>query len=160
MRDQVHWRRPKEGRHERVGGFLVDLPWCADLADPAAVNNGDPVAHAHGLNLVVGHIDGGGTDFLLELLEFVTSRRPALGIEIGERLIEQEDIRLANQRPGQSHPLPLPPDNCRGFRSRSWSIPRMLDAHSICRFCSALSTFAALSGNAMLFRTFMCGYRA
>jgi hypothetical protein len=52
-------------------------------------------------------IDGCGADPLLELLQLVAREGTELGIEVGERLVQQEDTRLANQRARERDPLPL-----------------------------------------------------
>ena len=67
----------------------------------------DTIAHRHCLYLVVGHVDRGRADPLLEKFEFLARRRAQLGIEIREWLIQQEDRRFAHNRPRQRHPLPL-----------------------------------------------------
>src|SRR5215216_2750059 len=106
--DQVHRRGADEGGHEGVGRVVVDLDRLAELAHPAVVHDRDPVAQAHGLGLVVGHVDGGRPDPLLEALELVAGAGAQLGVQVRQRLVEQEDVRLADQRPGQGDPLALP----------------------------------------------------
>ena len=69
--------------------------------------HGDPVAQAHRLHLVVGDVDGRGADLLLEPLQLVAGAGPQLRVQVGQWLVEQEHVRLADQRPGQRHPLPL-----------------------------------------------------
>ncbi len=105
--DQVHGRRAEEGRDEGVGRIVVGLGGRPDLTDLAVVDHGDAIAHAHGLDLVVGHVDRGRAHFPLELLELVARRGAQLGVEVGERLVEQEDRGLAHQRARQRHPLAL-----------------------------------------------------
>src|SRR5690606_23718562 len=85
----------------------VDLFGCANLPDPAHIQHRNPVTHPHRLDLIVSDIDRRGADRALELLELVASRRPSLSVEIGERLVEQEDARLPDQRSGQRNALAL-----------------------------------------------------
>ena len=49
---------------KRVVGWVVERLRCADLLDPAAVHDRDPVAHRERLLLIVGHVDEGDADVL------------------------------------------------------------------------------------------------
>lgn len=42
---------------------------------------------------------------------------PQRGVEVGQRLIKQEYLRLRHQRAANRHPLTLPPDSAFGRRS-------------------------------------------
>jgi hypothetical protein len=106
-RYEVHRWRANEGRDERVGGVVVDLGGRADLADAPSVQHRDPVAEPHRLDLIVGDVDRRHADVLLEPLQLVTRARSQLGVEVGQRLVEQEHRGLVHQRPGQGHPLAL-----------------------------------------------------
>jgi hypothetical protein len=77
------------------------------LLDDAAVQQQDAVGHCHRFRLVVGddqrrqlHLDDQvaqpGAGFLAHL-----------GVEVGQRLVEQDDRRVVDQRPGDRHPLLL-----------------------------------------------------
>src|SRR5205814_8620418 len=105
--DDIHRRRPQEARHEGVGRLGVDLDRGAELPDSPALHDGDPVPEAHGLDLVVGDVDGGRADAPLELLELVACRGTELRVQVGAWLAEQEYPRLADDGPGQRHPLAL-----------------------------------------------------
>ena len=105
--DQVHGRLAHESGHERVHRVLVDLLRRTELAHAAALHHRDPVAEPHGLGLVVRHVERRGADLALEALELVAGRVAELGVEIGERLVEQEHARIADQRPAQRHALAL-----------------------------------------------------
>ena len=105
--DDIHRRRPQEAGHEGVGRLGVDLDRRAELPDSPALHDGDPVPEAHGLDLVVGDVDGGRTDAPLELLELVACRGTELRVQVGEWLVEQEYRWLADDGPGQRHALAL-----------------------------------------------------
>jgi hypothetical protein len=105
--DEVHRRRPEEGRHEGVRWVLVDLPRWPDLAHLPLVHDRDPVPEPHGLGLVVGHVDRGGADPLLELFQLVAGAGAQLRVEVRERLVEEENARLANERARQRDALAL-----------------------------------------------------
>ena len=94
----IHRRRADEGRDEAIGGIVVDFRRRSDLPHAAVVDDGDAVAHAHRLDLVVGHVDRGDADPLLELLDLLSCRGAQLGVEVGQRLVEQQRGRLAHQR--------------------------------------------------------------
>ena len=104
---EIHRRRADKGRDEAVGGVVVDFRRRSDLPHAAMVDDGDAVAHAHRLDLIVGHINGGDADPLLELLDLLARRGAQFGVEVGERLVEQERGRLAHQRARQRDTLAL-----------------------------------------------------
>src|SRR6185369_16302981 len=52
-RHQVHGGGSDEAGDERVGGAVVELVGCGELLQLAEPQYGDPVAHRHGLDLVV-----------------------------------------------------------------------------------------------------------
>src|SRR5215212_2512307 len=62
-------RGADEAGDERGGGPLVHLRGRADLLDPAAVEDRDPVAHGQRLALVVGHEQEGDPDLALDGLQ-------------------------------------------------------------------------------------------
>ena len=86
---------------------MIDVLGRADLLKPSLVQHRDPVAQPHRLDLIVGDVDGRYADPLLKLLEVEPRGRAQLGVEVGQRLVEQEDLGLAHERAGQGDPLPL-----------------------------------------------------
>ena len=95
-------RRRRHGRRRPVQ--LVGLP---DLMDRAVEHGGDPVAERHRLRDVVGDVERGGADAAMEMLEFRAELRAQLGIDVGQRLVEQQHVRLPDQRAGDRHALLL-----------------------------------------------------
>jgi hypothetical protein len=77
------------------------------LLQQPVLQHGDPVAHRHGLDLVVGHVDGGGAQPTLQGGDLGTGLHPQLGVQVGQRLVHQEDLRLPDDRPAHRHPLAL-----------------------------------------------------
>src|SRR5262249_9779511 len=67
----------------------------------------DAVAHAHGFDLIVGDVDRGGAHGLLELLEFAAGAGAQLGVKVRQRLIEQKNRWIADQRTRERDALPL-----------------------------------------------------
>ena len=71
------------------------------------VHDRDPVAHRHRLDLVVGDVDGGRADLLLQAADLAARLRAQLGVEVRQRLVHQEDLRLADQRAAERDALRL-----------------------------------------------------
>ena len=71
------------------------------------MHHGDPRRHRHRLDLVVGDIDDGGADALMQPLDLHPHLDAQLGVEIGERFVEQEQQRIAHQSAAHRHALAL-----------------------------------------------------
>ena len=99
--EEVHGRRADEAGDEEVGRPVVEFERRSDLLDHAIVHHHDLVGHGHGLDLVVGDVDGGGLQPLVQGLDLRAHGDAQLGIEVGERLVEEEDLRIAHD--GASH---------------------------------------------------------
>src|SRR5215212_8900369 len=95
---EAHPGRADEAGHEHVGGRVVELGGRADLLEVPVVHDRDPVAHRHRLDLVVGDVDRGRPDLLLEALDLAARLHAQLGVEVGERLVHEEDLRVADER--------------------------------------------------------------
>src|SRR5688500_196242 len=77
------------------------------LLERALRKDGDAVAERHRLDLVVGDMNGGDTKPGMQAPELGPHLHPELGVEIGQGLVEKEDIRFAYDRPAHRHPLAL-----------------------------------------------------
>ncbi|EAR50929.1 hypothetical protein OG2516_13691 [Oceanicola granulosus HTCC2516] len=106
--DEVHGRRADEAGDEAVRRAVVEVHRAADLLDQAAVHHHDPVGERHRLHLVVGDVDRRGAEPLVQPGDLEAHLHPQRRVEVGERLVEQERLRLAHQRPPHRHPLALP----------------------------------------------------
>ena len=60
-----------------------------------------------GLLLVVGHHDGGGPNRPQQRLQLQTQLLAELRVEVRQRLVQEQDVRLDRQSAGQRHPLLL-----------------------------------------------------
>ena len=105
--EQVHGRGPHEASHKGGGWIVVDFIGGADLLDTAFIEHDDPVGHGHGFDLVVGHIDGGHAKAALERADLDAHLVAQFGIEVGKRLIEQEQFRIAHDGAAHGDTLPL-----------------------------------------------------
>ena len=57
--------------------------------------------------MVVGHDDGGDAQFLLDALDLHLHLHPELGVQVGQRLVQQQNGGMGHQGAGQGHPLLL-----------------------------------------------------
>jgi hypothetical protein len=73
----------------------------------AALHHHDAVGHGHRLGLVVGDVDRGDLELLVQRLDLGAHLYAQLGIEIAERFVEQEDLRIAHDGPAHGDALPL-----------------------------------------------------
>ena len=144
---QVHRRRTDELGDEDVRRVVVDLVRRPDLLELPGAEDGDPVREAHRLRLVVGDEDHRRPELALERLELRPGMDPQLGVEVRQRLVHQEDARLADDRPRQRDPLLLAAGQLRravaaaGGRSRASRRPA-----PPFRSCSARERRRTLSG--------------
>src|SRR5438309_473350 len=88
-----------------VGGALDDVPTGAALHDPAALEDRHLVSELQGLVQIVADEQDRFPDALLQDEEFVLQLPADQGIERGERLIHEQDIRIGGQGACQSHAL-------------------------------------------------------
>ena len=63
--------------------------------------------HAHRLFLVVRHHQEGDADALLDAHQLEARLLAQLAVERGQRLVEQQQLRLLDERAGQRDALPL-----------------------------------------------------
>ena len=85
----------------------VELGGLGELLKPPGPHDADPVGHGQRLLLVVGDEEGGRAQAGLEDADLLPELEPDLGVEGGERLVEQQHPRLDRQRPGEGDPLLL-----------------------------------------------------
>ena len=91
----------------RLSRPVVEFQRRPDLLDDAVMHDHDLVGHGHGLDLVVGDIDRRGLEALVQFLDLGAHLDAKLGVEIGERLVEQENLRIAHDRPAHGDTLAL-----------------------------------------------------
>ena len=106
-RDEVHRRRAHEAGDEEVGRAVVDRLRLVELLQLALVHDRDARGERHRLDLVVGDVDRGLADAVVQLLDLGAHLDAELGVEVGERLVEEEERRVADQRPAHGDALAL-----------------------------------------------------
>ena len=97
----------EEARDERRRRPLVGLVRRADLLGAALVHHHDAVGERHRLALVVRDQDGRRADGALDLAQLDLHLLAQLGVEVRQRLVEQQDLRPDHQRAGERHALLL-----------------------------------------------------
>ena len=80
------------------------MPICSTRP---ALQHHDLVGHGHGLDLIVGDVDHGGAEPLVELCELDPHLHPELGVEVRERLVEEENAGLADDGTADGDALAL-----------------------------------------------------
>ena len=98
---------PMKPATNRFAGWSYRCCGDADLLHHAAAHDHDPVAERHRLGLVVGHVDRGGAQPLLEPGDLGAHLHAQLGVEVGQRLVHQERLRVADDGPAHRDPLAL-----------------------------------------------------
>ena len=91
----------------RVRGRVVELLRRAQLLDPPAVHDRDPVRQGERLLLVVGHVDERDPDLELDPLQLHLELAAELEVEGPERLVEEQDRGIVDQGPRERHALLL-----------------------------------------------------
>ena len=104
---KVHRRRAYEACDKLVDRVVVQVKRAAGLLDAAIAHHDNLVAHRHRLDLVMGDVDRGRLQALVQFLDLAAHRHAQLGVEVGQRLIEQKDLRVAHDRPPHRDALAL-----------------------------------------------------
>ena len=87
--------------------MVEDLLRGGDLLDDAVLHDHDAIAEGHSLGLVVGNVDEGALDLVTQLNELGAHLVTKLGIQVGQRLVHQEDLRAADDGAADGDTLPL-----------------------------------------------------
>ena len=105
---EIHRRRADEAGDKAVGRGVVELERLADLLHQSILHHHHAIAQRHGLDLVVGDVDGRGVEPVVQLLQLDAHLHAKFCVEIGQRLVEQEHLRLADDGAAERHALALP----------------------------------------------------
>ncbi len=86
---------------------MVDLLRRIHLLDRSLVHHRDEVAHEERFVLIVSDEDGGRAGAGQDLAHFGTYLRSQCRVEIRERLVQQQEVRLGRERSGERDALLL-----------------------------------------------------
>ena len=109
----VHRRAANEPRHEQVRRVVEQLRRRSDLRQVVRtlrrhrLEHRNPMTQRHRLNLVMGHIHRCRAQPQMQPAQLGTHRHPQLRIQVRQRLIHQERLRLTHNRATHRDPLPL-----------------------------------------------------
>ena len=78
-----------------------------DLHDYAVLHNDDAVAQRHGFRLVVSYVNKRGVDFLTQLDDFSAHLIAQLGVQVGQRFVHQQHLRVSDDGAPDGYALPL-----------------------------------------------------
>ncbi|MCB5283754.1 hypothetical protein BJQ89_03528 [Arthrobacter sp. ES1] len=110
--EQVHCGRADKAGHKNVLRLVVEVARGVDLHQQAVLQDGNAVAHGHGLDLVVGHIDRGDTQPAGQGRDLRAGLDPELGVKVGQRLVHKEHLRVADDGTTHGNTLALATGEC------------------------------------------------
>ena len=87
--------------------MVVDLKRCSDLLDSPSAQDDDAVGQGHGLHLIVGDVDHCAADLPVEGGKLLARGDAQLRIQVRQRLVEQEDLGIADDRAADRDTLAL-----------------------------------------------------
>ena len=96
-----------EAGHETCPRCVVQRHRIIHLLDPAVVHHDDAVGCHHRFGLVVRHINRRDAERVMQPTDLRPHLLAQVGIQVGQRFIEQQHLRLDNDRPRQCDALLL-----------------------------------------------------
>ncbi len=127
--DEIHLGRADEARNEQVAREIIQVLGGIVLLDNAVFHNDDTVAHGHRFGLVVGNVNEGGLETLVQAADLRTHCGTELGVQVGQRLVEQEYGGVTHHRAAQGDTLAL----AAGKRFRL-AVEQVLQVECLCGF--------------------------
>ena len=103
---------------------VVDFLRRAGLLDLAEVHHRDQVGRGHRFRLVVGDVDRRVAERIVQTAHLEAHLLAQIGVEIGQRLVEQQRLRLDDQRAGERDALLLAAGQLAGIALRQRREPR------------------------------------
>ena len=101
-------RRADEARDKSGFRPLVNRAGRRDLFNPPRTHHGNAIRDSERLLLVVRHVQHCNPEQLLQATDLAAHLDPQLGVEVRERLVEQQHVRLDDDRAGDRDALELP----------------------------------------------------
>ncbi len=96
-----------EGRDEDRGGLGVEFGRRAGLRDLRVAHDDDPVGDGQRLGLVMRDVDHGEAESLLQRADLLPHAPAQAGVEVRQRLVERQHLRLQHQGAGDRDALLL-----------------------------------------------------
>ena len=93
---------------ELGSGLRRDRQWIGDLLDARLVHDHDPVGHRERLFLVVRDVDEHQAELALEVAQLDAHPQLEQPVEVAERLVEEQRLRLRHEHARQRDALLLP----------------------------------------------------
>ena len=104
---EVHLRRSDEAGDEQVARLIVKVLRGIDLLYNAVLHNDDSGTKGHSLGLVMGNVDDRSAQSLMQLGDLGSHLNTELRIQVGQRLIHQEDLRVTDDGTAHGNTLSL-----------------------------------------------------
>ncbi len=118
-------------------------------------------AQRHGFDLVVRDVDDGRLEPLVQQLDLGAHFHAQLGVQVGQRLVEQEQRRVARDRPAHRHPLALAAGELRRLAvEQVLHLQDLGDRDRRFRPAGRFGTLRISRPKEMFWRTVMFGYSA
>ena len=108
---------------EQAHRLLVELDRRSGLRDAAVMHHDDAVGDGERLLLVVRHIGDGEVEIELQLADLLAHAPAQLGIEVRQRLVEQQHLRLQISARATATRCCCPPESSDGARFSSPASP-------------------------------------
>src|SRR4029078_243127 len=102
----------------------IEFARRADLCNFSRPHYDDDIGDRERLGLIVGDIHDRYAEILLKRANLLAHRPSQARVKVGERLVEQQNIRLEDERARHRHPLLLPPGH---LGRQAWTKPLQAD---------------------------------
>ena len=157
MRARRRFGAPTKPATKGVAGSVIDLELGPDLLEPAVAHDRDAVAHGQRFLLVVRDVDERDAELLLVAADLDLHLAPELAVEIGERLVEQQQRRPRDQAARQRHALLLAARELVRIALLEALEAQQIEHPGELLRCSARLRPCMRSGNTMFSATVRCG---
>ena len=105
--EEIHLRRSEEAGDKFIGRHVEQVHRRADLHDFTVLQHNDLVGERHRLDLVMRHINGGGIELAVEFGNLDTGIMTKRCIQVRQRFVKQEHIRVADNGTANGDALAL-----------------------------------------------------
>src|SRR5438105_287775 len=102
-----HVGTPDELRHEARARPVVEIVRRPRLSHLSRLQHRDAIGDHHRLPLVVRDVERRVAERLVQASDLEAHLLPEVGVQVGQWLVQQEDLRLDDERPRDGHPLLL-----------------------------------------------------